>query len=145
MMKINKCILTLSIFAALSLTAGLPLMGAEGTATDSKKKADESAADNSAKNERDRDGTTLTPGDQSNTEADRAITQKIRRSIVEEKALSTTAKNIKIITIDGSVTLRGPVNNETEKKEIGDIATKIAAPGNVDNQLEIKTRGVETK
>ena len=74
------------------------------------------AADNSALNVRDRDDATKTADDQSGTEADRTITQSIRQSIVKDDTMSTYGKNVKIITVDGMVTLRGPVNSETEKR-----------------------------
>ena len=69
----------------------------------------QTAPDNTARNVRDRDGTTLTPGDQSESKADLALTQRIRQAIVADDSLSTTAHNVKIITSDGVVTLRGPV------------------------------------
>lgn len=81
---------------------------------------------------------TLTPFDQSEKEADRNATQIIRRTIIEEKNLSNNAKNIKIITIDGKVTLRGVVNSEEEKKAIENIVRNIANIANVDNQLEVR-------
>ena len=52
--------------------------------------------------------------------------------------MSVNAKNVKIITKDGQVTLRGPVNTAEEKRLIGEIADRIARSGNVDNQLEVK-------
>ncbi|MBS4164525.1 Uncharacterized protein PRO82_001854 [Candidatus Protochlamydia amoebophila] len=94
-------------------------------------------ADNTARNARDRNGHTLTPIDQSETEADRAITQKIRQALVEEEVLSTNGKNVKIITINGIVTLRGPVNSEDEKNQISKKAKSINGVKNVDNQLEV--------
>jgi len=97
-------------------------------------------ADNTARNVRDREGNTLTPGDQGQTESDRTLTQRIRKAIVSENdSFSTTAKNIKIITINGHVTLRGPVNTETERTEIANIAQRIAGANAVDNQLEVKS------
>ena len=69
--------------------------------------------------------------------ADRAITQKIRKAIHEDKSLSTYAHNIKIITQDGKVTLRGPVRSEDEKSNIEAKAVVVAGQGNVTNQLEI--------
>jgi osmotically-inducible protein OsmY len=96
-------------------------------------------ADNSGKNERDRDGMTLTPGDQGNTDADRQITRKIRQALVSANDYSMTAKNVKIITMDGKVTLRGPVKSDGEKTGIEGIAKSTAGDGNVDNQLEVKT------
>ena len=94
-------------------------------------------ADNSGRNVRDRNDQTKTPGDQSENEADRTITQNIRQVITADDSLSTNAKNVKIITNDGTVTLRGPVKSEKEKAEIEAKAKQIAGVKRVDNQLEI--------
>ena len=94
-------------------------------------------ADNSGRNVRDRNDQTKTPGDQSENEADRTITQNIRQVITADDSLSTNAKNVKIITNDGTVTLRGPVKSEKEKAEIEAIAKQVAGVKRVDNQLEI--------
>ena len=96
-------------------------------------------ADNTARNARDRNDATLTPGDQGNTPADREITQKIRKALVGAKDYSVTAQNIKIITVDGKVTLRGPVKSETEKTGIVALAKTVAGGSTVDDQLEVKT------
>jgi hyperosmotically inducible protein len=48
------------------------------------------------------------------------------------------AQNVKIITVNGRVTLRGPVNNEDEKRQIADIASKATSPTSVDNQLQVE-------
>ena len=93
--------------------------------------------DNTGKNVRDRDSVTKTPLDQSESEADRALTQKIRQSIVSDSALSTNAKNIKIVTINGVVTLRGPVASSQEKDAIAKKVSDIQGIVKVDNQLEI--------
>jgi osmotically-inducible protein OsmY len=93
-------------------------------------------ADNTGRNVRDRDAT-LTPGNQSESESDRKITQKIRQAVVGDDALSTNAKNIKIITIDGIVTLRGPVNNDSEKQSIDMKAKSVQGVKRVDNLIEI--------
>jgi len=95
-------------------------------------------ADNTARNVRDRDDRTLTPLDQGNSKADVDTTSQIRKEIVATKNLSTNARNVKIITLDGRVTLRGPVNSVEEKRLIGEIAARIASSGNVDNQIEVK-------
>jgi hyperosmotically inducible protein len=94
-------------------------------------------ADNSGKNVRDRDNAMKTAGDQSENEADRTITQEIRRAVTSDDTLSTNAKNIKIITNDGTVTLRGPVKSEKEKADIANRAKQIAGVKKVDNLLEI--------
>jgi len=96
-------------------------------------------ADNTAKNVRDRNDATLTPGDQGTSPADRDVTQKIRKALViDATGYSATAKNIKIITVNGKVTLRGPVKTEAEKTGIVAIANTVAGEGNVDDQLEVK-------
>jgi hyperosmotically inducible periplasmic protein len=95
------------------------------------------AADNSGRNARDSDGATKTSGDQSESESDRAITQKIRQAVTSDDALSTNGQNVKIITSDGKVTLRGPVKSAKEKADIAAKATQIAGVKQVDNQLEV--------
>ena len=95
-------------------------------------------ANNTARNVRDRNDQTLTPLNQGTSQADIGITKQIRKEIIAAKDMSVDARNVKIITIDGHVTLRGPVNNAEEKRLIGEIAERIAGAGNVDNQLEIK-------
>lgn len=94
--------------------------------------------DNTGINVRDRDMKTMTPTDQSETEADRVLTQRIRAAIIEDNNLSTDAKNIKIITINGVVTLRGPVLNEAEKANIARKLNSLIGVQRVDNQLESK-------
>jgi hyperosmotically inducible periplasmic protein len=94
-------------------------------------------ADNTERNERDRNDGSLTPLDQGGSEADRSITQQVRRSVVEQDDLSTNAKNTKIITQDGVVTLRGPVATPEEKTRIAAIAAQTAGVKRVDNQLEV--------
>jgi osmotically-inducible protein OsmY len=95
-------------------------------------------ADNSGKNVRDRAERALTPTDQGGSEADRTITQEIRKAVVADDALSMNAKNVKIITIDGVVTLRGPVKSAEEKARIASVSTKAAGVKRVDNQLEVE-------
>ena len=93
--------------------------------------------DNTGRNVRDRGGETKTPGDQSESEADRTITQNIRKALTGDDSLSTNAKNVKIITNDGTVTLRGPVKSEKEKADIEAKAKQVAGVKQVDNQLEV--------
>ena len=93
--------------------------------------------DNSGRNVRDADATTKTPGDQSESEPDRTITQNVRQAVTADDSISTNGKNVKIITVDGTVTLRGPVKSEQEKTNIAAKAQQIAGVKKVDNQLEI--------
>jgi sporulation protein YlmC with PRC-barrel domain len=92
---------------------------------------------NTARNIRDRDDDTMTPLDQGNDQADIDTTAQIRKDIMAADGMSMNAKNVKIITMNGHVTLRGPVNTDDEKSRIGDIANRVAQSGNVDNQLEV--------
>ena len=92
------------------------------------------AADNTKRNKDQRDPSA---DQQKMNPTDRDITQKIRKSIHEDKSLSTYAHNIKIITQDGKVTLRGPVRSEDEKNNIQAKATEVVGQENVTNQLEI--------
>jgi hyperosmotically inducible protein len=113
-----------TIVVGLALTAGLAV-------------AAEYPADNSGKNARDRDSRTLTSGNQSNAKGDVHITQAIRKAVVSDKALSTSAHNVKIITVGGHVTLRGPVKSPDEKAKIEAKAIRIAGTGHVENELEV--------
>jgi sporulation protein YlmC with PRC-barrel domain len=94
--------------------------------------------DNSRRNTRDRDGATLLPGDQGNNEVDRVLTQQIRKALVKDSQLSLIAKNVKIISANGTVTLRGVVKTEQEKTDIAAKAKQVAGDIEVDNQLEVK-------
>jgi hypothetical protein len=95
------------------------------------------AADNTRLNVRDRDSRTLTPLDQGNSQKDVTTTAQIRKAILADTSMSVNARNVKIITKNGRVTLRGPVGTADEKSAIEEIANRIANSGNVDNQLEL--------
>ena len=69
--------------------------------------------------------------------SDRAVTQKIRKAIHEDQSLSSYAHNIKVITQDGKVTLRGPVRSEEEKSNLEAKAVSVAGQENVTNQLDV--------
>jgi sporulation protein YlmC with PRC-barrel domain len=97
-------------------------------------------ADNTSRNVRDRNDNTLTPLDQGSSDADVDLTRRIRKDILARDGLSANARNIKIITVNGRVTLRGPVSTEEEKRLIGDIATGAARAGSVDNQIEVERK-----
>jgi hyperosmotically inducible periplasmic protein len=128
------------LLCALAL---LVLGGYTGTAHAADKTAappSQMAPDNTGRNVRDRGGDTVTPGDQSNNPADLNLTQQIRRELMADKSLSTDAKNVKIITVNGVVTLRGPVNTPKEKSTIEAKAQSVAGANNVDNQLEVIRR-----
>ena len=96
--------------------------------------------DNTGVNARDRDASKLTPLDQSNEPRDLEITKQIRQAVVDDASLSTNAKNVKIITRGGKVTLRGPVSNDIEKSAVAAKAAAVAGMENVVNELDITVR-----
>ncbi len=119
------------------LTVGALLLIACDKSAEVKNDQKPVASDNTKMNERDRDGNTTTPGDQAENEADRGITKDIRAALVKKDDLSVNAKNVKVVTNAGNVTLRGPVKDEAEKNSV--VAAVLEVPGvkKVDNQLEI--------
>ena len=121
----KRTLLALASLSAFSLAA---------LAADNEK----AKSDNTATNERDRSGETKTSGDQSNSSADLKITQAIRRALMKDGGLSMTAKNIKIITASGQVTLRGPVKTAEEKARINQLAKSAAGGAQIDNQVDVK-------
>jgi hyperosmotically inducible periplasmic protein len=96
------------------------------------------APDNTKVNERDRSQNEPTADQQKDNRYDRDITQQIRQSIMKDKSLSTYAHNIKIVTKDGQVTLKGPVRSEDEKQAIEAKAAEVARDGKVTSELNIK-------
>lgn len=91
--------------------------------------------DNSAQNKQQQ----ATADQQSSASSDRHLTAEIRKSLMADKSLSTYAHNIKIITVNGSVTLKGPVKSDDEKQQVASKAAEIAGgPDKVDNQLTVK-------
>jgi hyperosmotically inducible periplasmic protein len=101
--------------------------------------AERKDADNTARNERDKDGKTLTPTDQGESEADLAISRAIRKALVDDDSLSVNAENVKVITRDGVVTLRGPVASAVEKARVVEIAEHATGVTSVVDELEVKT------
>ena len=79
-----------------------------------------------------------TAENQSEAPSDRELTRRIRSALVDDGRLSSAAKNVKVITANGRVTLRGPVNTHQEKQSVGAIAEKLAGKNNVANELEPK-------
>jgi hyperosmotically inducible protein len=95
------------------------------------------AADNTARNTVDRDKQSTTPMDQSNDETSIKITASIRRAVMEDKSLSTDAHNVKIVTNENAVTIRGPVASAAEKARIESLAQKSAAGRPIRNELSV--------
>ena len=128
---------------SLALLSGVALLGCDkpnSTMSDQSTNGTTSTSvdrDNTALNKRDRDTNAKTPMDQNENKVDIGITASIRKSVVDTK-MSTNAQNVKIITQDRNVTLRGPVKTEEEKTRIEEIARNVAGVKAVDSQLEVE-------
>ena len=94
------------------------------------------AADNTAQNARDR-STTPTADNAVATSSDRDVTQKIRKAVVDDSALSSNAHNCKIVVTNGVVTLVGPVANTAERARVEQIAAAVVGGHKVVNQLDV--------
>jgi hyperosmotically inducible protein len=101
--------------------------------------------DNTKVNTRDRAKGAATADQQKENTNDREITQKIRRALMDDKTLSTYAHNVKVITQDGHVTLKGPVRTAAEKRTVEAKATEVAGTGRVTNQISIAPSKGSTK
>ncbi|SRR5713101_3577141 len=99
--------------------------------------SDVTKPDNTRVNKRDRNKQEVTADQQKMNGTDREITRKIRRSIMDDKSLSTYAHNVKIIARNGTVTLKGPVRSDDEKATIETKANEVAGSGNVKNELSV--------
>ena len=97
-------------------------------------------ADNSGVNVRDKSGATQTPQKQTDRAEDRKLLAAVRRTVVRDKTLSTSAYNIKMVAKAGIVTLRGPVSSEDEKAKIEKLTLQVAGVARVENQLDVKTK-----
>lgn len=93
------------------------------------------APDNSANNKQQG----ITADQQSNAATDRTITQNIRKALMANTSLSTYAHNVKIVTRDGMVTLKGPVKSDDEKQKVVAAAGEVVDPSKIDDQLTVKS------
>ncbi|HKD06083.1 MAG TPA: BON domain-containing protein [Bryobacteraceae bacterium] len=96
------------------------------------------APDNTKVNKGDRSAGAPTADQAKNNKSDREIMKEIRKSIQEDKSLSSYGHNVKVIAQSGQVTLKGPAHSEEERKSIESKATEVAGAGNVTNQMTVK-------
>jgi hyperosmotically inducible protein len=99
--------------------------------------AQEPQPDNTKANKPDQDQARPTADQQKMNATDREITKKIRSALHSDDSLSTYAHNVKIITREGKVTLKGPVRSEDEKNKVATAATTVAGEGNVTNEITV--------
>ena len=120
------------------VTTNKPVVNDTGTLPPMNRPADEATRrDNTAVNTRDTDSSAKTPFDQGQGTADISVTADIRMAIVNKSEMSINARNVKIVTENGRVTLRGPVESQAEKDAIEKIAKDRAGADKVDNYLEV--------
>ena|SRR5215831_5693898 len=95
------------------------------------------APDNTKTNVRDRSKSEPTADHQKDNASDKALTQQIRKAIQADKSLSVYAHNVKVITQNGNVVLKGPVRSVGEKQSVESKAVEIAGTDRVSSQLEV--------
>ena len=125
--------LTATIAAGLLIIAAQSAMSQSSTAPSTATVP----ADNTKANKLDPSNTAATADAQKDNADDRTITQRIRKSLVTDKSLSTYAHNVKIVSVNGTVTLNGVVRSEEEKSAIEMKAVSVAGPGHVVNDLKV--------
>ena len=102
--------------------------------------AQQTQPDNTRVNERDRSKTQPTADQAKDNKSDRQIMQDIRKSVMDDKALSTYAHNVKIISQHGKVTLKGVVRSGDERRTVKTKAEEVAGAGNVMDNLSVKPK-----
>lgn len=132
-MKLVIRTLQMSIFVLLLAGAGTMARG-QDCSTQSP------APDNTKVNQRDKSQAEPTADQQKDNRPDREISRQIRRSIVQDKSLSSYAHNVKVISQNGMVTLKGPVRSDEEKTAVEAKAAEIAGKDKVTSQLEVKSK-----
>jgi hyperosmotically inducible periplasmic protein len=132
MKRISRLTLQMLMFTCL-LTGSWTLAGAQDS-------SQQPAPDNTKVNERDKSNTEPTADQQKDNRSDRDITQQIRQSVMKDKSLSTYAHNVKIISQNGMVTLKGPVRSDDEKRSIEAKAAEVVGQDKVTSELEVKPK-----
>lgn len=123
-----------AVFLASVLGIGSMLV----TAPNSSGQEPATAPDNTKVNKRDQSNAEPTSDQQKENSSDRDMTQRIRRAIMKDKSISTYGHNVKVITQNGMVTLRGPVRSDEEKQAIEAKAKEVAGQDRVTSELEVK-------
>lgn len=129
-MKLYQLTVRTALLAGLTLGAGA-MAGAQESNPQS---------DNTRMNQRDRNANEPTADQQKANRSDRDITQQVRKSIMADKSLSTYAHNVKVITQNGMVTLKGPVRSEEEKRAIEAKAAEVAGSDKITNEMDVKEK-----
>ena len=125
------CLAVASLVSFWSVSAG-------AQATDEAPQSDGAVApDNTKSNARDPSNRSRTADDQTNSRSDVEIAQRIRRSVMDDKGLSTYAHNAKIVAENGTVTLNGVVKTPAEKSTVEQLAARVVGADRVVNNLKV--------
>jgi hyperosmotically inducible periplasmic protein len=124
----TKLLKSLHLIAVTGTVLSLSIAGVAATAQDQNTKPD-----NSTQNKNQ----DQTAQNQSSAASDRELTAKVRKAIIADKDLSTYAHNIKIITQNGTVTLKGPVKSDDEKQKIESDVAGVVSHDSIVNQLTV--------
>jgi hyperosmotically inducible periplasmic protein len=122
-----------------SILPALPLLLLSMAGSSAYAQSGDTKPDNTKINQRDKNANEATADNQKMNPEDRALSAKIRRSVMADKTLSTYAHNIKIVSQDGTVTLKGPVRSDSEIQTL--VSKAVDATGSADkvvNQLAVK-------
>ena len=119
------------LLTTLALSSSLALIAFQDAGSSS------TPADNTTVNQRDRNKSEPTADQQKNNRSDLDVTKQIRRALLKEKSLSTNAHNVKVISQNGMVMLKGPVNSDTEKQAVEARAAEIAGADKVSSELQV--------
>ena len=125
-------------FWAVLLVSSLGISSVLVTAPEASGQEAAPAPDNTKVNKRDQSKTEPTADQQKENSSDRDITRRIRHAVMKDKSLSGYAHNVKIITQNGMVTLKGPVRSEDDKKAVEAKAKEVAGEDKVTSELEVK-------
>jgi hyperosmotically inducible periplasmic protein len=134
MIKISSYLRVVSVGAVLAVTAPIHAFQDQPAKTD-----------NTKMNKRDRKEGAVTADQQKMNASDRELTQNVRKALMDDKSLSTYAHNVKVISRDGMVTLKGPVRSAEEKTTVEAKAVEVAGAGKVTNNLTVASKGSKSK
>jgi len=126
-----------ALIAQLVLISSMSLLWAQ---QDTDAAQPPAAADNTKINRRDKNQSEATADSQKQTPTDRHLSQQIRRALVKDKSLSTNAHNVKVIAQDGMVTLKGPVDSDSEKQTVESTASQIAGSDKVTSEIQVTSK-----
>ena len=130
----------LAALAAGGLCVGAQTALSQSNSSGAAATASSVPADNSKSNKLDSSNTAATADMQKENQSDRKITQRIRKSLMADKSLSTYAHNIKIVSVNGNVTLNGVVRSDAEKATAESKAVEVAGQGRVVNDLKVSPK-----